>query len=327
VGEPQTVAFGQRGAGLIHRRPDATSADRDRLFSQWVAGLGLPLKDELAGFELTRVGEAGGTSALLIESPEPLDFTEEITVTLTRRVQRPPWGGGLPIGPQPPVAAAADAPGSGPSIRGRLEALAAEPALTGRGTMPGGRAPEGEVPDGGVLPPPEDAILDVRPAGTDLALELSPALGGAGRLDVIAIEPTGRVLFTGMVRPGALPRQPATMLAQRVGLLGALPAGSELTGALAHATAGMVFLTTTDLMRLIGVWPPGPTDIPIPVQMLQSGDARRAILVPLAGPQATTLAPAQYRITLALLRKRWQTTEPADALNAYQSSTTLLLDL
>jgi hypothetical protein len=118
------------------------------------------------------------------------------------------------------------------------------------------------------------------------------------------------------------------MLAERVGLLEAPPPGSELIAALAHAAPGEVFLASSDLMRLLGWWQPsGPAFVDVPVQVLQSGDARRAIVVPVAGAQATALPPGSYQMTLALVRKRWQTTDPADATNTYQSSATLLLEL
>ena len=337
--------------------PDAASADRDRVFSAWVTGLGLPLKDELAALELTRVVDAGRTSALVIESPEPIDFTAEVTVALKRRIPQRPGGVRPPVGP-PVNVAASDAVPERP-IRDRLESLAlapppAEAATAATGTGPGMRPrglgggvlqPRGGVlqpPGGGVLqprggvlqppgggaPPPRSVILDVTPVGPNLALKLAPALGQAGRLSVIAVEGPTRILYSGLVRPGLFRGQPATMPAERVGLLEAPPPGSELIAALAHGAPREVFLASSDLMRLLGWWQPsGPAFVDVPVQVLQSGDARRAIVVPVAGAQATPLPPGSYQMTLALVRKRWQTTDPAGAPNTYQSSATLLLEL
>jgi hypothetical protein len=58
--------------------PEASSAERERVFAAWVAGLGLRLQDDVTTLELSRIVEGAHTRALLIESHEPLDFTEEI---------------------------------------------------------------------------------------------------------------------------------------------------------------------------------------------------------------------------------------------------------
>jgi hypothetical protein len=288
---------------------DAPSADRDRVFAAWVDGLGLPLRDELTAVELTRVVEGTLTSALLLESPEPLDFTEEIAVTLTHRVRvapppvRPPRA---PIGPVAPSASQA------PGIRERLQAIAFAPP-----PIDGGRG----------LPPVDQAILDVAPRGHGLALQLAPAFGAAGRLSAIAFPSGTPILYEGPVRPGLAAGLPAIMLADPVGPLGALPAGSELPDAIANAEADTVLLASEDLRRLFGVWPPHPTevDVAIPVEILQSGDARRALVIPLSGQNATPLSPDTYRLSFRLVRKRWETTDPVDALNTYDDSATLLL--
>jgi hypothetical protein len=80
--------------------PDAPSAEREQAFATWVSALGLPLKDEVTELELSRLVDGAQTRALLIESPEPLDFTAEIELTL---IQRKHVGPLPPIGPLPPV--------------------------------------------------------------------------------------------------------------------------------------------------------------------------------------------------------------------------------
>src|SRR5439155_21254575 len=58
-------------------QPDAEPSARDRVFGRWTEDLGLPLKDEVPGLEISRFDVGGGTPCLLLESPEPLDFTTE----------------------------------------------------------------------------------------------------------------------------------------------------------------------------------------------------------------------------------------------------------
>jgi hypothetical protein len=300
-------------AGDIQRvmTPDAASADRERVFATWVDGLGLPLRDELAALELTRVVDGMQTSALLLESPEPLDFTEEIAVTLTHRVRTGP---GLVRPPRPPIGPIAFEGAPGRGIRERLEALALEPPADDRGRT---------------LPPPEEAIIDVVPLGRRLLLRLAPAFAQAGRLAVIALETRGATLYEGLARPGPAAGQPAMMAADPVGPLVSLPPGTELRDAIGQAPQGTLFLTSIDLRLLLGVWQPlgGEVDVTVPVQVLQNGDARRAILVPLDGFNAAPLSPDRYRLSFTLVRKRWQTTDPVDELNTYEGSATLVLDL
>ena len=78
--------------------PGAADADRERVFAMWSSALGLALKDDVTRLEVSRWVEGAVARALLVESPEPLDFTQEIAATLTARV---PGGPGGPVAPQP----------------------------------------------------------------------------------------------------------------------------------------------------------------------------------------------------------------------------------
>ena len=65
----------------------AASADaRDAVFGRWIRDLGLPLKDEVSRLEVSAFQVGGHTACLLLESPEPIDFTSEVTAVLERRV-------------------------------------------------------------------------------------------------------------------------------------------------------------------------------------------------------------------------------------------------
>ncbi|WP_159441669.1 hypothetical protein [Roseivivax lentus] len=64
--------------------PAAPALDRAAMFEQWTTELGLPLRTDPERLEISAFDESGTTRALLLESPERLDFTEEVTLQLTR---------------------------------------------------------------------------------------------------------------------------------------------------------------------------------------------------------------------------------------------------
>ncbi len=295
--------------------PGAAAADRERLFAQWSSALGLALKDDVTALEVSRYVEGALARALLIESPEPLDLTEEIAATLIERRHGDP---GSPVGPMPPPL---PLPGGGVRpphlpLLDRLERVAAQGA---RPLIPLPR-----------LPPVDETILDVEVIDDDVRLWLHPALANAGQLAAVVVGEGGATrLYRGLVRPPFLPGRPAILQASSAGPVGQLPPGSELAAELATAQPGAVLLASNHLVDLIGRWSGQPleVDIEIDVRILQSGDARRALVVPVIGVATPGFAAAPHRLTLALSRKRWETTDAADALNTYERSATLALDL
>ena len=136
-------------------------------------------------------------------------------------------------------------------------------------------------------------------------------------------------LYRGLVRPPFLSGNPAILQADPVGPLGPLPAGSDLVAELAAAVPGAVLLASDDLVDLLGRWGGQSleVDVDIDVQMVQNGDGRRALVVPVIGIATPGFAHAPHRLTLALTRKRWETTDAPDELNTYAGSATLSLDL
>ena len=290
--------------------PAATSAEREAVFAQWVAGLGLALKDDVTQLELSRFAEQAQTRALLIESPEPIDFTEEVTIGLVARRRTGP--GPLPF-PRPPVGPVLGAATARRTLLDRFAELAAPP-------------PRG---DGGrELPSVDETILDVDAVGTDLRLMLHPALAGAGELAVVRVGDGGRaLLYRGRVRPPLLRGRPAILQAAPFGALPRLPAGSELVDPLAGAPAGMILLASGDLLALLGRRPsrPAEVDVQIPVAVLQSGDGRRAIVVSLSGTAATALVAGPHRLTFSLARRRWDTSDAVDDVNTYARAATISL--
>ena len=73
-------------------QPTADPALRDVVFQRWFKDLGIPLKDEVSRLEISQFVVEGKTAAIILESPEPIDFTSEVTAVLERRVKT---GGGV----------------------------------------------------------------------------------------------------------------------------------------------------------------------------------------------------------------------------------------
>ncbi|HKV08154.1 MAG TPA: hypothetical protein VJ725_08460, partial [Thermoanaerobaculia bacterium] len=66
-------------------RPGADPEERQRLFDLWVKDLGIAVRERPQRLEVTRLeGPSGGAEALLLESPEPLAFSEDVTLKLEK---------------------------------------------------------------------------------------------------------------------------------------------------------------------------------------------------------------------------------------------------
>ncbi len=280
--------------------PGSSTAERQRLFGMWTAGLGLALTEDIGDVQVSRFVVAARSDAILIESPEPLDFTAEIRVVMTHRQRtgvRPPN--------RPPLAP--DRP-----LRDRLATLAYQPPALRR-------------PPGG--PGVDDTILDADLIDGVIHLTLHHRLGNAGILSVVVVDDSGTVqLHRGRVRPGLLPGAPAFLPAALVGPLPHVPLGAEVAHALAGAQPGLVLLTTNDFAELLGdiLLQPVEVDVDVPVQVIASGDSRRAIIVRTNG---TPFATGAHRLALSLSRRRWETTDPVDDQNTYAAVVTLILPL
>jgi hypothetical protein len=63
----------------------ADAEKRHRLFEAWTTSLGLPLREAPRGLSITRWVDATGTALLLLESDEPIPFSSDVNLTLSRR--------------------------------------------------------------------------------------------------------------------------------------------------------------------------------------------------------------------------------------------------
>src|SRR5262249_31795144 len=68
---------------------DADATARQDLFDRWGAGLGLPIRQEVQVLALTQFTQAAQPDLILLESPEPFDFTGDVTLELVRVQSQP----------------------------------------------------------------------------------------------------------------------------------------------------------------------------------------------------------------------------------------------
>jgi hypothetical protein len=62
--------------------PGADPLLRQALFDRWISTPALPLRRSLSALHISRVMLDDGTDLLIIESPEPLPFSHDVTLTI-----------------------------------------------------------------------------------------------------------------------------------------------------------------------------------------------------------------------------------------------------
>jgi hypothetical protein len=95
AGAPSTPLAGllasQGSAIAALMTPAADPQARHSLFTAWVNSLALPLRQQPDSLCLSRWSGAEGTLALLLESPEPLPFSRDVSVFLVEHLPKPDW--------------------------------------------------------------------------------------------------------------------------------------------------------------------------------------------------------------------------------------------
>ncbi len=321
-------------------QPDAPAASRDAVFGRWLKELGLALKDEVPAFEVSRYVVNALTAAFLLESPEPLDFTTEVTAKLERQinivVDPPPGGGpGGIVGGNETGSIFAGGTAAAPAT------LSGSPRGLLTGLLEAASGARAQVPDGPDMP--FVSVLDVsrHADGLDLDLELHNLPRTLLTDDrIILVEPveqaadsdgapprlrvyTGRVtMSSGTARARAYESDDVTVVRA---------ADSVFRTALASITPGRTIAILPGIIALGGkglVPVPNFIYVPVALHVLQSGSGRQALVVPMANAAAPLLlAPGTYRLTLTMNRARWSTRAALDAQNHYTDSAALVLPL
>lgn len=291
LGSPTTTAAALLAATASEiaaaMSPGADTAMRDRLLAQWLGGLALPTREATQRLELTRHQLGADTGVILVESPEPLPLGGDVTVRLRRRRRIvPPFP--VPPRPRPP-----------------FPSLPIDPRPR--------RLPPSLAPARRAMRPIEAWAVEL---DLDLDRTIAPALpvelSGARRLvTVVAIEGGATELRAFALRTDA--------------------AGTALT-ALALTDADRALrLGPGEAVLVDGIgdlvltpfpWPPSPflwSDVP--VRVVTSSDARRALVIPTAADPAlhAPLPAGTYQLVFTIDRARWRSATP-DAASSYRAT-------
>jgi hypothetical protein len=290
-------------------QPDGDPVARQALFEQWIGSLGLPLKDEVNALEVSRFVAAGTSGLLLFESPEPIDFSEEIHVELSRRDH----------GLQPPVAG---------TFGDTADRIATRKARSRSDLLTALAVDE----TAGDRKPPSNPLLDVTRRGTDLDVRLNLSTIGVPAAGLLVVEAAGHVnqrrLVVYSLRIPRRARGEVTVRAVRSDEIVLGPGHSGLVQPpLAALPAGAFALVTADLSHILGTLIPGDSWTSVPLRVIQDAAGLRALLIPASGSTHSPLVPGTYRLTLKLDRQRWPTVDAADEVNRYTRSQTLQLVL
>jgi hypothetical protein len=251
----------------------APAEDREAAFNDAASALAMPLLEDPERLHVT-AANAASDRWFLLESPEPIDFVEEVALTLERRTIRP----GLSAEDRARLGAMIEATirggGTGPSpfpwiperIGARARIPAAIPGLHRRWPGP---------------PPAEKYAFSATLVGRNL-------------------EVTERA--TGEVR---LIRATAFSAADR-----------ELLGD--------VFVDLNRLLEIVRWREPNPVEwVAQTVAIIQNAEATKALVL----PDSTPLIDGAYRMSFAITRRWFETTDPLGPDNAYLETGVIELDL
>jgi hypothetical protein len=318
-----TATQGDATAAML---PNAPTGARDGVFSRWIHDLGIPLKDEVSRVELSAFSVAGQTTCVLLESPEPIDFTSEVTVTLEHRVFTHGGGlGGIVVAEREELQ-----PSLHPApvdVRAELERAEKVAAIAFSGREPS--LPEPTSPNVRVT----DISRHERGIDVEFAIERIRAKS-LSKAHIVFVEraddPSGEKfrVYTGRIERSARGARVHALESDRVTVL--RPQESMLADVLRKIPKGGLVAVVSGIAELGGGIVVGGSwhYEDVPVRIIQDGSARHALLLPMAaGGTPAELSPGSYRLTLAIDRARWATTAAADDVNRYRDSATVTFEL
>ena len=291
---------------------------RDALLQRWLRDLGLPRTQDVPGLALTAYRTGPGADALLAESPEPLDFSGAVQLSVSRIVDVPPGtDGAVVLVPQALLAGLPAPPGPGVIPRrsrdlsplvAALERVAGSTALDLELTVDGRELLDLTFLEGRPGP--------VRPEPTVQAVEV---VGTADRRRY--------VVLTGPA-PGA--HEPGTVRLEVEATVDD-PARLRVLADVDWTAAGPgdILLVSVAGPAVVGRIAPVTEERSVPVRVIADLTSRAALLVPTStdGSAVSAFAPGSHRLTFAIDRARYETTDAPDETNRYRRSATVEVTL
>ncbi|HEY5341146.1 MAG TPA: hypothetical protein VIK27_08990 [Candidatus Aquilonibacter sp.] len=276
---------------------------RQALFDAVVNALGIGLRKAPLNVTVSRLTDASGTFGLVLQSPEPLSLTRDVTLTLTQRVTK--WVPG-PIFPHPvaeppltlaSVAAATLAASSGTSNGASAHATSTLPPPTNLTTLQFANDAV-TVPAGQSVGGPGDRIVRVVDVGGTTQLQIfevpaSPRAGGSAVGSLLETVPLAQAQKHPSLAPAASLTPGSIAVLPKKGGLGPVWDGHWVT-----------------------------VDVPVPILALSNG-AETSILI--LTPSAAHLGPGLYHLRAVLDRDRWKASTEADPEQHYHDEQTLTL--
>lgn len=278
-------------------QPGADAALRLSLFQRWAEAISLPLVQQPQALTITRLEAEAGTALILLESPEPLRFSEELVLTVEKETT------GLPPAPPPPGIRALE-----PLIPPELQALEERFEQEVRGV----RAIE--IRQDRVFVAMGNRLLQRLPQAPRYALT---ALPHAGRLKYFLFELSFAAISPDLTRVTGLLRDENSFHvifhSALIQALGEMIRNIQANGLFLLDNQGALIeeLLLPDLSA--------PSFVPQFFRLLGNGNETRALLIPLDGPDGspTTWTGGKYRFHFQLDRKRYRQETP-DPHAAYQ---------
>jgi hypothetical protein len=304
--------------------PQTAPEERQSLFDKWIQDVGIPLKNDVRALELSCYRIGTESWFLMLESPEDLDFTEEVTSVLTVRTWKPiarNLPGSSPLTAQlqalghsvPASIATARA-----SRRALTDAVLAREAAAGNKSDPTLTQTSAFVIRDAMLTKQGMRITIMATSGTRPAGQLVFAQSGKTVADTKYFAAAHPMLRAGMTlvldavpmpNPGAWSSTPNAIVSSSIQSDAIWAVGPDLRPLGPPYLAGSYVWQEIDVLAL------------------QGGTGRRVLILPVGAPGLMSLGSGDYRLELKMSRERWRTANGPDVMSHYEDTATLSFHL
>ncbi|MEA2666567.1 MAG: hypothetical protein QOI11_3511, partial [Candidatus Eremiobacteraeota bacterium] len=329
-GAPATIGPVLAAHGAAIAPVMAASADpqeRQKLFDAVVRELGLGLVENPAAVSIARLNDGNGTFGFLLQSPEPVSLTRDVTITLTRHVRvwvpgllppvvvPPVVVGPVRIPPLPPIPVRVPPHGPLPGP-GPVEAVAAS-ALNALLQSPAARAATVTAAAAKLIP---QALPALRFEAKQVTLPASFAAFDAGdRIARVVAAPGGNTVEIFDAPAVTVRNADARGMLREILTVAQAAQRADLSSIAALAPGTVVVLPKGGgLPPWLGHWE--EHDVPVPLTVLANGAETSLLLLSQGG---AALGAGSYTLHAVLDRDRWHAGAVADPEQHYHDERTL----